>query len=237
MHQWPSNIEIFTTQDGSSTLIFRNEQGYCEKMHHSGGALSESLYIYHEALQLALANNPSQPPRVLSVGLGLGYNELIAIAEFERRSLSDWRLWSFERLDFLRDSFVSWLRGSPSPLSELYEQILAGIAVHLQVPAIQVYQSAQMAESDGRLSLEGAFPAAAGPVNCVFYDAYSKKMDPELWIEQGLIEGLRPALNNNCVFATYAATGALNRALKVLGFQQLEKSGFQGKRESTLAVR
>jgi tRNA U34 5-methylaminomethyl-2-thiouridine-forming methyltransferase MnmC len=52
-----------------------------------------------------------------------------------------------------------------------------------------------------------------------------------------LVEQLGRILAPQAVLATYAATGTMNRALRTLGFKILEKPGFQGKRESTLAVR
>ncbi|NJL25980.1 MAG: hypothetical protein HC902_12985 [Calothrix sp. SM1_5_4] len=80
MNEYPSSIEVLTTKDGSPTLAFRREDGYVEKMHHADGAVSESFYIYGEALEICRRNiGPGEPVRAISVGLGLGYNELIAI--------------------------------------------------------------------------------------------------------------------------------------------------------------
>jgi tRNA U34 5-methylaminomethyl-2-thiouridine-forming methyltransferase MnmC len=88
--------------------------------------------------------------------------------------------------------------------------------------------------------LHGRFPEEAGStvgVTCVFYDAYSKKMDADLWQETSLVTRLDPLLARNCVLSTYAATGTMKRALKTLGFRLLPRTGFLGKRESTLAIR
>ncbi|MBK7845346.1 MAG: hypothetical protein IPJ71_17000 [Bdellovibrionales bacterium] len=69
----PFQIEI--TQDGSPTLRLRDSSGLGESMHNLKGAFSETLYIYLPTLQRAFEWQEPET-RLLSVGLGLGYNEL-----------------------------------------------------------------------------------------------------------------------------------------------------------------
>jgi tRNA U34 5-methylaminomethyl-2-thiouridine-forming methyltransferase MnmC len=238
MRQWPQNIEILTTGDGSPTLAFKRDDGYCEKMHHQGGALSESLFIYGEALTLAQG---SGRVHALSFGLGLGYNELITIARLHPHG-DDWRIWSYEAVPFLREEFSAWALGEAgTALAEITTQIAAQVGQRLGgVSALELQAWTKAAIQSGRLELRGAFPADVGlanSCNLVYYDAYSNKMDSSLWGEEHFINDLNPVLAPACVFATYAATGALNRALKQLGFRRLDKAGFQGKRQSTLAIR
>jgi hypothetical protein len=234
----PANCEIFVTQDGTPTLLWKNELGYGEKMHHSAGALGESVYIYHSALARSLELAPH--PRVLSLGLGLAYNEFLAVGEFIRRGITGWKLWSFESQAFLRESFRLWLDGQSDPVPALYAQVCGLVSKRLELEAGRLEQELRSGLMDGRLQLRAAFPADAAEIagcTCVFYDAYSKKMNPELWSEPELTSGLRSICGETCVLATYAATGSLNRALKTLGFQLSPRPGFMGKRESTLAVR
>ncbi|MEO0336841.1 MAG: hypothetical protein AAF202_10620, partial [Pseudomonadota bacterium] len=74
----PSKYRRLTTKDGSPTLEITVE-GVNENMHNFHGAFSETDYIYGEALRWALAS-PVPTLRVLSVGLGLGYNEIMTAA-------------------------------------------------------------------------------------------------------------------------------------------------------------
>jgi tRNA U34 5-methylaminomethyl-2-thiouridine-forming methyltransferase MnmC len=237
----PSDMEILTTGDGSPTLAFKRADGYVEKMHHTAGALGESLYIYREALRLALEF--PRPLRVLSLGLGLGYNEMITVAGLHRADseAQDWEIWSFEALPYLRDGFAVWLRGaSGGGLDAVFERVLEGVAGAHDLEPRRLKSWLSSALAGGRLHLMGAFPqAAAGldKINVIYYDAYSGKMDPHLWGEEHLKARLGACAAPRCVLATYAATGALNRALKGLGFRLLPKAGFEGKRQSTLAVR
>lgn len=99
-----------TTADGSPTVRIQNQDGsLSEAMHSLRGALSETVYIYGTAISTCLERNFS--PRVLSMGLGLGYVELLSSAlflkagvPFEKRSGQ-----SFEILPELRDGFSQWL--------------------------------------------------------------------------------------------------------------------------------
>src|ERR1044072_8503613 len=239
MRALPDDIEIYTTGDGSPTLAFKRADGYVEKMHHTGGALSESLYIYRDALKLALENGAS--PRVISMGLGLGYNELISIAHFAAAGIDRFKIWSFEAVPALREAFAGWAGGDiSSQLTEVSGQAAAKVAEAFSITPERLRELTCTALKDGRLELRGPFPddiEGVTSTSTVYYDAYSNKMDPALWSVDFLTEKLGPCLDEVCVLATYAATGALNRSLKQLGFRLIPKAGFQGKRQSTLALR
>jgi hypothetical protein len=240
MRPLPKNLEIHTTADGSPTLSWRRADGYEEKMHHSGGALEESIYIYLHALETVLGAD--EVPRVMSVGLGLGYNELLTLGELFKRGQKDWQVWSFEAHPQLRAEFDEWLSydGDKSELGLIYSDVLRRVAMRLQIDPVRLKEASRQARDDGRLQLRLSFPEDIDrihDVNVVYYDAYSKKMDPHLWDEQGLIARLDPLLSEKCILATYAATGSLNRALRHLGFHLHPKPGFLGKRESTFAIR
>jgi len=232
----PPNTEIFYTGDGSPTLCFERGDGYREKMHHSGGALGESVYIYHGALLSVL--EAGLVPQVLSVGLGLGYNEMLAQAELAARGLTGYRIWSFEALPALREGFRGWILGEDAgELARVFAQVCA--MVSLQVPVSDLRAQLRASLSEGRLELRGSFPEECGGVaaNTVFYDAYSRKMDEGLWDEQMLTRTFERILLPDCALATYARTGNLNRSLRALGFRPSGKTGFAGKRESTMAFR
>lgn len=232
------NWQIFTTADGSPTLIWSRADGYVEKMHHSGGALTESLYIYQTALRDVL--NRGWPARVLSLGLGLGYNELIAMAEIQRSGRDDWAVYSFESEEPLRASFADWLNDRPAELQSVHEDVLGRVAAAASVTPEHLRAFARTGLSKNYLELRGRFPETATGIEgcaCVFYDAYSKKMDADLWDEERLIARLGPLLAPRAALSTYAATGSMKRALKALGFRLLPRTGFLGKRESTLAIR
>lgn len=238
MSQLPENTEIFYTADGSPTLSFARADGYKEKMHHSAGAVGESVFIYLDALRAQM--RLGEPPRVLSIGLGLGYNELLTLAEFRKTGVREFKIWSFEALEPLRAGFTRWASGElTGDFKGVLDQVALSVSKASGVSPQEIQNFAQETLRDQRLELRGPFPEDAGDLqsNVVYYDAYSRKMDPVLWEEELLVNTFKRVLAPDCVLATYAATGSLNRALKRLGFRLSAKTGFMGKRESTMAFR
>jgi hypothetical protein len=97
--------EWITTKDGSFTLKSKTEGA--EWMHSSQGAYSESQYIYGSALRLALKGfNRSKTLNILSMGLGLGYLEWIALFECAKIGQKV-NIESFELDPLLQDLFQS----------------------------------------------------------------------------------------------------------------------------------
>lgn len=227
--QLPPDITLETTNDGSPTLAIRRADGRVEKMHHAGGAISETRFIYGQALEVARADR--RPVRALSIGLGLGYNELLTLAA---PGSDDTTIFSFEALALLRTEFRAWAGGDDSGVLAATQTRVAELC------GPDVRRAAGRALAEGRLRLLGAFPEAARgvtQVNLVYFDVFSNQMDPHLWDEDMLVETCAPLLAEDCVWASYAATGTLNRALARLGFTRLKKAGFKRKPQSTLAVR
>jgi tRNA U34 5-methylaminomethyl-2-thiouridine-forming methyltransferase MnmC len=231
-----SRYEIVKTADGSPTLLCARDHGAAEHMHHSGGALSESLFIYHQALEQTRSRG--WPARILSLGLGLGYNEWIALAELTNNA--DFLLWSFEADESLRTSFINWLNNETVELAPAFDSVLTAVAKRFAREPEQLKKFGRDAYLRRQWQVRARFPEDAQGISdcsCIFYDAFSKKMDPDLWQEEELVTRLDRISATQCVLATYAATGSLNRALKRLGFRLTGKSGFLNKRESTLAIR
>ena len=103
-----------------------------ERMHSLHGAFSESLYIYGPCLEKAIESNHAfhkvstkninsndgkihkkpylTSPRILSLGLGLGYNELITHGFLLKAKKNRFSLISFEKESELIHSFKSWLK-------------------------------------------------------------------------------------------------------------------------------
>lgn len=235
-----SEFQVVTTADGSPSLGVADTNGYVEKMHHAGGAMSETLYIYGAALELMVEKG--WPFRVLSLGLGLGYNEILAAAYAvrSRTSPQDSVLLSFETERVLVTGFQSWVRGEAGDFHALYEEILTRAGDAIGVLRSDIKEWLGSALQAGRWEIRGAFPEeihAVSDISCVLYDAFSNKMNRELWDESVLKNVMTQICAKNCVFATYAATGSLNRALRSSGFMRTDKVGFAGKRQSTFALR
>lgn len=240
-----STYQIFITGDGSPTLYFtRAEDAYIEKMHNSKGAYAESLYIYGEALDQVLqwplwSEQPKTTLTIGSLGLGLAYNEIISIAKIIGKNLK-LKMISFEKDRNLTKEFLNWLNDEASAIAEHYQWILEQTAKdHRLAPNLLKETLKKMIQQD-QWQIREEFPQALSSkdqFHLFYYDAFSNKMSPELWIEDQLKYFVKNHTASSCMLSTYAATGAMKRALKENNFRLLERPGFGGKRESILGLR
>jgi len=208
-------------------------------MHSLHGALSESLYIYEPTISAALKH--SQEPHILSMGLGLAYNELIALALLATADKKHFSLASYEKEDFLNQSLVLWLQEKTHALTATYDLILSQISEHFKLSSQDLKSYAQESWLNGLWILNGELPHHSSPqkkFHALLYDAFSGKSDKDLW-EEGRLNMFfhNYADPDSCFLSTYAATGNLTRALKTQGFHVEKKKGFGVKRESTWASR
>jgi hypothetical protein len=233
MSSWEANhYQLQITADGSPSLRFLGGE-HQELMHHSGGAYSETMQIYGTPLDL-LAGLPA--PAVLSLGLGLGYNEFL-VARWALQNKSDIFLDSFEADGFLSENFCKYVssQAQDKSISEVYDDVLHFMRGELPGEAIK--QKLYTMKQTGRWRV---FPALSSEhtfdrqYNCYLYDAFSAKTTPSLW-QEDFLKSLLENTPADCLFTTYACTGNLKRALKATGFTLHERPGFQGKRDSILA--
>jgi len=229
--QTPFTIEL--TEDGSPTLRLRLPTGDDgESMHHSGGAAAETEYIYKSVIETVLQTSPDLKMAV--VGLGLGYIEISwAIACLKQNKNLQSRFISFETDEGLKNNFLEWLNtGKPA----IYNDVCKAMDVNAEVEEIKnmIMKNPETQPFKGNLISDYD---KNNSYNLICFDAFSKKTSESLWTEGFLTEFLKNSAHQDCVFTTYACTGALKRALKANGFTLIERFRFKSKRESTLAVR
>lgn len=235
--------QIEETADGSPTLRLMGPQGLGESMHNLKGALSETLYIYGLPLNCLIEWNVPDP-RILSLGLGLGYNELLVTAHFLKHGRRQWQMVSYESVSWLRNQFIAWLTDQSTDrpaLAATYSRIVELVAAQVgALRAVEVKNFLKQQWQAGHWRIENELtPSTMIPFKChaIFYDAFSSHTSPELWGQASLEHFLASAAEVPCAFSTYAATGDLNRALRAHGFKVQKVKGFGGKRESTFAIR
>ncbi|MGE3975554.1 MAG: MnmC family methyltransferase [Bdellovibrionales bacterium] len=229
-----SSILIVLTSDGSPTAQFHAD---AELMHSSHGAWSETIYIYQPVVQRVL--DQQNPLTFLSVGLGLGYVEMMTAAEIfkNNRDFRNVEILSFENHEELRREFQNWIQNNST--KSIFDLSLEWVARAYEIEPQELKQALRelYLENRWRVERELADLPVATPCSGIFYDAFSKKSGETIWSEEFLIQFLKKYAGPACAFATYASTSALKRALKVSGFSLMEKTGFTGKRESTFAVK
>lgn len=264
--QWlPSDLALVVTADGSLTLSdvgpFASHSG--ERMHHSGGALSESQYVYLPALQWLRPgpNDPSGPvmccaqaierrnTAVVVVGLGLGYLELLTAAWWLRHgdsSVSSLSLITYESNDALSAAFLGWVCGEQS---DLHHQVARQVANACEIDTRALRSLLLCLYRSGHWTICGDFVAGvrSGELGflmheteeaVILFDAYSPSSNPEIWDRDflGLFLSHFDSVSR-CSFATYASRTALKAILRSNGFTLMKRKGFALKRECTLALR
>lgn len=259
MKTWKDlGYELILSQDQSPTL---RPWPAGQSMHHLGGALAESIFIYDRAAAVFLEkSDPTQQNfRALIVGLGLGYIELLLLKRLlllgvpqEKIHLQSHEAQP-ELVSSLQKFFSAGLRPPQDEIETTYHQIFLQICTTgLQGDRLGAADQKNLAQNlfrfatflletkhwtlEGSLKEEDLIPLN-NPFHVICFDAYSEKASPDLWTENFLQALLQNWCASECVFSTYACTGKLKRILQQAGFQSLRTAGFQGKRNSTLMQR
>lgn len=223
----PSNQFITErTADGSPTLrgleLFAGST-MPESMHHSGGAASESEYIYGWVIRQALAVR--QEIDFLVVGLGLGYIEILISSLVTDRQIN-----SYEIDSQLREHFLNWTKGSKD--FPIYDEVCISLKLEPEL-TLQNLKSNHL-NLFAELNMQTTFKNKS---HVICFDAFSQKTSGSLWTEEFIDYFLQNACAPDCVLTTYACTGLLKRTLEKHGFKVIKRPGFTGKRDSTWAVR
>ena len=241
-------FSLETTLDGSPTLRllnqFQADSDRAESMHHSGGAFSESLYIYGEIIDLGMKKLRSmvQPVQVLSVGLGLGYNELLVAAYALKYNLhSSVQITSFEIVEGLKSCFLNYCeqKDLPSEIQKTYDLMLNFYEKHftLKKNDLLAFLSDLYQEKKWIINSDFSTYNEKSEFHILLYDAFSGKTNQELWTEDFLSQKLKMISASQAIFATYACRASLKKALQKSNYNLLIKEGFQGKRNCTQARR
>ena len=229
-----------TTDDGSPTVRVDDS----EAMHSLRGAFSETVYIYGSAIEECLKRGFT--PRVLSLGLGLGYVEILSAAFFRKYGVRGGGE-SFELLPELRSWFFDWARSRadlvPPEFCKVYDAILERTAAETGQASLAIRAELAAMLSSENWRLNGPLSSELIPLRpprkfgCICFDAFSNKTSPDLWTEEFLSSFFSDVSAPGAVVSTYACTGALKRSLRTAGYDLDIRAGFANKRESTFAIR
>lgn len=192
-----SNYYFYRTADESFTLALAPDS---ERMHSKAGALAESLAIYSPAIEWVFQNArgsssaPVPPVSFLSVGLGLGYNEILIAAHALKHNRTDDFVLESRELDAnLIGYFKAWLTKDvphsclpPDPFLQAYCDICSKVAAIFNCSSQALYDSLALALRQGRLRLEGALTPDSQFVSqhqAILFDAFSQDTSPDVWHE------------------------------------------------------
>lgn len=238
-------VEI--TADNSPTLRLKSGlSGKPESMHHSGGAATETFYIYTQPLEKILKDWPFTDLKqfnVAVVGLGLGYIETSFIGLLQKENfLQATQITSFEKESALIELFRKHF--SQPNENSVHQKMLQLVCKIHNYNENQLFELMKIVIKNDhpqiRLDLKSELSKDSksdSPFHYIAFDAFSQKTDHPLWTEDFLQHFIDQMAASDCLLTTYACTGLLKQVLKKHGFKLIPRLGFQGKRDSTLAVR
>ena len=195
-----------------------------ESMHNTFSASGETEFIYGKSIRQALTAQTNL--NFLIVGLGLGYIEILILS-----LVKNCQIHSFESDSELRKNFSNWILNSDQEF-EIYNQVCRSLNLKPEFIREQINQNQFYINPD--LNVQTVFKSKS---HIICFDVFSRKTSESLWTEQFLNYFISKACSDDCIFISYSCTSLLNRVLINHGFKLIQKSGYNGKRESTLAVR
>lgn len=246
MKSWTDiGFEIERTKDDSPTLHLIESldpaKPYGESMHHSGGASTETDYMYGEPIARVLRN--VKEPHFMVVGLGLGYIELNIAREALKLGKTVGLITSYESVPELREFFFQWLHGDLATLHPevvaVYDQVIAHVLKDESI-APEELKSFLKKHFKSLNDIEGSLEESVelkSRYHCFSYDAFSSKTTPHLWDEVFLTRFFAEGAAEQSILSTYACKGSMKRALRANGFVVEDRPARFGKRNSTLAVK
>lgn len=245
-----SNNIIVKTADGSNT-IYNTEVG--EHYHSSHGALQESKHVFLNSGLLYFLEKFSQtktadeakasPPTgggdlegadavsvsILEVGFGTGLNFLLSadLCTEKRINLDYTGIEAYP----LSMEMINQTGYNQYISEDLWQQFIKNYEELLLSP-VKLNSNCQLQIANFKL-LEFQ---SEQQYDIIYFDAFATARQPEMWNEAAINHSIQ-YLKPGGVFVTYAITGNLKRALKVLGCKVEKAPGAPGKREMLRAVK
>jgi hypothetical protein len=232
---------FYKTKDDSVSVSLKTEQYGTELMHSVDGAFSETIYLYEDVVKYVLSQSEIKVPSFLSLGLGMGYVEILLCAYLLKNNICNpVRIFSYEKEFELRDFFRKYIFNEeiPAVFKNAYDDIISKFTIYYKLDsdlklAIQnkIKQNEIILNADYNMNTQLDYS-----INGLFFDAFSINTSPDLW-EDSLLHKILSLCDTKAAFATYAARTHLKRVLLEHGFHLEKKKGYGGKKESTFAYR
>lgn len=227
-------LSVEETQDGWATLYLPE----CNEHYHSTfGAFEEARWIYIErgfdVMQAALP--AAAPLRILEMGFGTGLNAVLTVraAEGARRQVLYTGVEAYPLSEAIVSElgYAARLDAEADAYAALHALAWAAWRPDLPFTAVSPYFRARKVKA---LFEATDFPEQA--FDLIYYDAFSPRVQPELWTED-VARRLYRTLASGGRLITYCAQGRWKKNLQAAGFTLSLLPGPGGKREITAAER
>jgi tRNA U34 5-methylaminomethyl-2-thiouridine-forming methyltransferase MnmC len=216
--------ELFTTQDGSHTLVAHR---FGVSYHSKYGAVTESMHVFIQAGFYPSIIEKDQI-NILEIGLGTGLNVLLTLIEAEKKGISV----VYEAIEAFPVSMeeVRQLNFGLHLGDDRYNAILEKIHSAPWDEAIELGPEFFFTKKLQQIEEYGA----QAQFDLIYFDAFAPSAQPELW-EAPILKNMYQALKPQSMMVTYCAKGEVKRQLKAQGFSVEALPGPPGKREMTRA--
>lgn len=216
--------KIITTADGSKTIQIAE---WKEQYHSTHGAIQEA---YHVFIKNGLSLFRHQEVAIMEIGFGTGLNAFITLLEAEKYALN-----------------IQYIGVEAFPVNEVelaqldYSNALNAMKFEShffkmhQIPWGTPYE---LSKNFSLLKRNMDFRDISDNerFHLIYFDAFGSRVQPELWTEEIFLIMYR-ALKVKGVLVTYAAKGAVRRAMQSVGFTVERLPGPPGKREMLRATK
>lgn len=219
--------ELIKTKDGSNTIYIPD---WNEHYHSKHGAIQEALHVFITNGLHKLKNQSSI--HILEYGFGTGLNFLLTLLISKQNN---------------SEIFYTALEKYPLNTTDIkplaYEKILTNLIPNSNKTEIYelLMKTHNLSWSDFEEVTEKVrlkklevdfkdFSEKPQSYDLVYFDAFGKRVQPELWTED-IFENIYNLLKPNGLFTTYACNGDTKRALTKVGFEVEKVQGPPGKRE------
>ncbi|MCM4168716.1 tRNA 5-methylaminomethyl-2-thiouridine biosynthesis bifunctional protein MnmC [Arenibacter antarcticus] len=216
--------KIITTADGSKTIQIED---WNEQYHSTHGAIQEA---YHVFIKNGLSLFQDQKVAIMEIGFGTGLNAFITFLEAEKYGLEV----NYDGVEAypVNEMEYSQLDYSTALKVEKFESIFLQMHKSLWNSPYKISDNFSLLKR----KMDFRDISDSEKFNLIYFDAFGSRVQPELWTEEVFLMMYR-ALKVKGVLVTYAAKGAVRRAMQTVGFTVERLPGPPGKREMLRAVK
>ncbi|MGB7394945.1 MAG: tRNA (5-methylaminomethyl-2-thiouridine)(34)-methyltransferase MnmD [Pricia sp.] len=215
---------IITTADGSTTIQIED---WNEQYHSKHGAIQEA---YHVFIKHGLSLFPDRKINLLEIGFGTGLNAFITFLETPKLNISvnytGVEAFPISHQELRHLNYVSELSAEDHAFE--FQRMHEG----------EWDQDIELTEDFILLKQQKNFSEIAdeNQYDLVYFDAFSPRVQPELWTE-AIFSKMYRALKKGGMLTTYSAKGSARRAMQAVGFTVERLPGPPGKREMLRATK
>ncbi|MBI3510007.1 MAG: tRNA (5-methylaminomethyl-2-thiouridine)(34)-methyltransferase MnmD [Bacteroidetes bacterium] len=229
---------IFITKDGSPTLFLPEHNEHYHSIH---GAVTESKHVFmkmglekiqdsrlkiqNSAFDKLSLTNEGLTISILEIGFGTGLNAFLV--NVNAKANCDYT--SIEAFPLEKEEWSAINYANNDEEKSVFEEL------HRAEWNAKIQLSQDFSLTKLETTLEKYSPAEES-FDLIFFDAFSPRVQPELWTEE-VFRKMFLCLRKNGILVTYCAKGQVRRNMKAAGFEVERTEGPPGKREMLRAFK